>query len=112
MSDYRNLDSDFRNPNDPLRRDAKLDPDAGGANTAWGWIAAAVFVLVILAVGFGFVHNPGQDGINTASNEMTRPAQMAPPAPTQAPTMAPAPAIPPSPVAPAPSAPGPSGQVQ
>jgi hypothetical protein len=106
MSDYRNLDSDYRSPEDPFRRDAKFDPDAGVTNTAWGWIAAAVFVIVILAVGFGFAHKPGDNGINTASNELTRPAQM------PAPTMAPAPTTPEPQLAPAPSAPAPAGQVQ
>lgn len=53
MSDYRNQDSDYLHPEDPFRRDTKLDPDVRAANSAWGWIAAAVFLAVILTVAFG-----------------------------------------------------------
>jgi len=48
MSDYRNLDPDFHNPEDPFRRDPMLSPDAGPSNTAWGWVAAAVFIVAVL----------------------------------------------------------------
>jgi hypothetical protein len=92
MSDYRN--SDLHNPEDPFRRDSRLDPDVQASNTAWGWIAAAVFVVVLLAVAFGVGHQPGQ-GTNTASNDITPPAatRMAPPATTTLPPAAtPAPA--------------------
>jgi hypothetical protein len=104
MSDYRN--SDFHNPEDPFRRDSRLDPDVQASNTAWGWIAAAVFVAVLLAVAFGVGHQPGQ-GTNTASNDITPPpaaTRMAPPATTTLPPAAtPAPATPmmPAPAAPA-----------
>ncbi len=103
MSDYRN--SDFRNPEDPFRRDSKLDPDVAASNTAWGWIAAAVFVVVLLAVAFGVGHQPGQGGTNTAANDMTPPAatRMAPPAMTPLPPAAtPAPAAPMTPAPPPP----------
>ena len=83
MSDYRNTDFDPLSPEDPYRRDAKLDPDLRAANTMWGWIAAAVFVVVILAVAFGVVRQPGQLGTDTASNDVTAPSavtHMAPPA--------------------------------
>jgi cell division protein FtsN len=97
MSDFRNP-GDFQDPRDPYRDDSKFDP-GGANNTAWGWIAAAVFVLVIIAVGFGLGHKPGE--MNTASND--KPAmtdRMAPPAPMPAPSMAPAPATPSAPVTP------------
>ena len=99
MSDYRNLDSDYRDPEDPYRRDPKLDPDAPATNTMWGWVVGAVFVLAILAVVFGGGHQPA--GTNTASNDVP-PAmnRMAPPAPMPTPSMAPTPA---TPIAPAPS---------
>ena len=76
MSDY-----DYRNPEDPFQRDTAYDPDVRTGNSAWGWIAAAVFVAIVLAVVFGMGHQPGQNGTNTASNEMRSPAatQMAPP---------------------------------
>jgi len=77
MSDYRN--PDFRDPNDPLRRDTRYHEDARSANSAWGWIAGAVFVVVVLAVAFGIGHTSNQN-TNTASNDTTPPAatRMAP----------------------------------
>jgi hypothetical protein len=85
MSDFGN--SDYRNPNDPLRRDAPYDPDARAMNATWGWIAAAIFLVVVLAVAFGIGHQPGQ--FNTASNDATPPAaHMAPPPVTMAPNPA------------------------
>jgi len=96
MSDYRN--SEFGN--DPLRRDPPYDPDARAMNATWGWIAAAVFIVVVLAVAFGIGHEPGQSGTSTASNDVTPPAatRMAPPltpaSPTAPPAVTPAPATP------------------
>jgi hypothetical protein len=105
MSDYRNLDSDYRDPQDLDRRDAKLDPDARATNVMWGWVIGAVFVLAALAVVFGASHQPA--GTNTASNNVTPPAtnRMAPPTPMPTPSMAPTPA---TPIAPAPSTPAPN----
>ncbi len=79
MSDYRN--ADFRDPNDPLRRDMRYDEDARTSNAAWGWIAGAVFVVVVLAVAFGIGHTSNPN-MNTAANDTTPPAatRMAPPA--------------------------------
>ena len=92
MSDY-----DYRNPEDPFQRDTAYDPNARTGNSAWGWVAAAVFVAIVLAVVFGMGHQPGQNGTNTASNTPRPPAttQMSPPAgsPTPAPAN-PAPATP------------------
>jgi cell division protein FtsN len=84
MSDFRN--SDYRNPDYPLRRDAPYDPDARAMNATWGWIAAAVFLVVVLAVAFGIGHQPGQ--FNTASNDTPPAAHMAPPPVTMAPNPA------------------------
>jgi hypothetical protein len=108
MSDYRNTDFDPLSPEDPYRRDAKMDPDVRAANAVWGWLAAAVFVVVVLAVAFGMTHQPGQVGTNTASNDVIAPAappavtHMAPPAaaPQATPSM-PAPPISPAPAVPA-----------
>src|SRR5262249_20150507 len=69
MSDY-----DYRNPEDPFQRDAAYDPSARSGNAAWGWVAAAVFVAIVLAVVFGMGHQPGQNGTNTAANETRPPA--------------------------------------
>jgi hypothetical protein len=111
MSDYRNPDFDYRNPEDPFRRDAKMDPDVRAANAAWGWIAAAVFVVAILAVAFGMGHQ--QSGTNTASNDVMPPAanHMASPATMPAPGNTAAPMTP-TPMTPAPSTPAPAGSSQ
>lgn len=103
MSDF-----DYRNGEDPLRRDMRFDPDARAANAAWGWIAAAVFLVVVLAVAFGIGHQPGQLGTNTASNDVRPPAvnHMIPP------FAGPTPAAPAPPITPAPSMPAQRGTSQ
>ncbi len=105
MSDYRNSDYDYRN--DPLRRDPAYDPDARAMNATWGWIAAAVFIVVVLAVAFGIGHQPNQSGTNTASNDVTPPAatRMAPPLSPAPPAKTIPPAATPAPVAPTPNSP-------
>jgi hypothetical protein len=111
MSDYRNQDFDYRDPEDPFRRDAKMDPDVRTGNAVWGWTAAAVFLAVVLAIAFGY--NSGQPGSRTASNDVTPPAAMAPPVPTPAPTFAPASPTPSAPtIAPAPDSPAQRGNTQ
>jgi hypothetical protein len=108
MSDYRNSDFDYRNSNDPLRRDPPFDPDERAMNSTWGWIAAAIFVVVILAVAFGVGHEPSQPGTNTASNDIAPPAatRMAPPVTRMAPpTDAAPPAATPAPMSPMPNTP-------
>ena|SRR5581483_44064 len=92
MSDYRS-NFDFRNPDDPFRNDANLDPNARAPGAMWGWVAAAVFLVIVLAVAFGAGHQPGQSGPNVASNTMTPPAAthstpstVLPPTATPAPT--------------------------
>jgi hypothetical protein len=64
MSDYRNSEYEYRNeqPYDPVARDM---------NATWGWIAAAVFIVIVLAVAFGVGHSPNT---TTASNDVTPPA--------------------------------------
>jgi len=105
MSDYRNFDN--RDPNDPLQRDASYSPDPRAMNATWGWIAAAVFLVVVLAVAFGIGHQPT---MNTASNDTAPPAVTHMTPPTLAP--APNPTTTPAPISPAPSAPAPSGNGQ
>jgi hypothetical protein len=98
MSDFRNYD--YRDPSDPLRRDPPPDLDPRAMNATWGWIAAAVFLVVVLGVAFGIGHQPNQV---TASNDVAPPAvtHMAPP------TMAPGPATTTAqpPITPAPAVP-------
>lgn len=101
MTDYQNPDFDPFNPEDPFRRDGKMNPDARPANVITGWIAAAVLVVALVAVGFGLMHQSGSIGTNTASNDMaapTAPTHMAPPAGLSPPT----PATPAPPISPAP----------
>ena len=96
-------DYDYRNPEDPFQRDTAYDPNVRTGNSAWGWIAAAVFVAIVLAVVFGMGRQPGQNGTNTAANESRSPAatQMAPPATNKPATTNPSPASP-APANPAP----------
>jgi hypothetical protein len=114
MSEFRHQDFDYLSPEDPFRNDAKMDADARGANAVWGWIAAAMF-LVVLAVSFGIGHQPGgigaNLGTNTASNDATPPAatRMAPPTMSVLPpTTNPTPATPAAPITPAPATPLPT----
>ncbi|MGB7037360.1 MAG: hypothetical protein WBD71_17755 [Xanthobacteraceae bacterium] len=100
MSDFRNSNYDYRNPDDPFRADANLDPNVRAPSAAWGWVAAAVFLVIVLAVAFGFGHRPGQLGTNTASNNVNPPAitHMSPPA-APTPGAIPAPGTPTAPAA-------------
>ena len=69
-------------PNDPLHRDEWRQDfgtdEARSANATWGWVAAAVFVAVVLFIAFTSGHN----GTQTASNDTQPPAShmIAPPA--------------------------------
>ena len=107
MFDYRNWNYDYRNPEDPFRSDAKPAPNVRAANAAWGWIAAAVFLVVILAVAFGVGHRPGQLGTNTASNDVAPPAAtlMAPRATVLSPSTTAGPGTPTPPLTVAPNIP-------
>jgi hypothetical protein len=62
MSDPR--DSDLYRNDLQTRRDLR-----SGMSSAWGWIAGAVFILVVLVLVFGYGMNE-----NTASNTTTPPA--------------------------------------
>jgi len=109
MSDYRNYD--YRNADDPLRGNPELDPNVRPPNPAWGWIAAAIFLVVVLAVAFGYGHKPGQLGTNTASNDLAPHAatHMTAPGPVSPPSTAPAPGTPTPPVTATPNNPAPAG---
>ena len=69
--------SDYRDPNDPLWRNATYNPDERAFNASWGWIAGAVFLVVVLAIAVGIRHEPTR----TASNDVGPPAssRLAPP---------------------------------
>lgn len=87
--------SDYRNPNDPMGRDPLYDPDARGGSTTWGWAAAALFVVVILAIAFGVGGSPSR----IASNN-PRPPVMSPAPPSPANPHNPVPLTSPSTLAP------------
>jgi hypothetical protein len=81
MTDYR--DSYYRDPNEPLES-ARMRSDMQQANTGVGWIAGAVFLIVVLALIFGL----GRTGDRTAETGTTPPAATtgaAPPPPATAP---------------------------
>lgn len=85
-------------PRDFERRaemDRRLELERMGSTAPWGWIAGAVFIIIILALVF-----VGGEGSNTARNEATPPATTG-----MAPRTAP-PAIP----APPPGTPSTTGQ--
>jgi hypothetical protein len=106
MSDFRNSDPLYRDPNDPTGNYG-YEP-AGGANASWGWLAGAVILLVVLGIAFGIGHEPSR----VASNDVSPPTAMAPPASTTMKPLAPsaAPGLTPPPAQP-PAAPNaPSGQ--
>ena len=81
-------EEDDMDPNDPLRRE-EWRPEIGrdemrSANATWGWVAAAVFVAVVLFIAFTSERN----GTQTASNDVSPPIasrSMNPP-PATAPT--------------------------
>jgi hypothetical protein len=71
--------------NDPMRRDQAYDPVAGETNAKWGWLAAAILVVVIIGLAVGMSRQ--QSGPRTAQNESGPPAvtRMAPPPAASAP---------------------------
>lgn len=113
MSDYRNTNSDYPDADNSARRPVPTDPDVRVANAAWAWIAAAIFVVIILAAAFGIGHQLGQTGTDVASNETAPPvtSPMARPAPP-ADAMKPPPANPAAPLSTAPNTPAHRGIVQ
>jgi hypothetical protein len=79
--------SDMRQPNDPFRRDPVYDPNVRGSGSMWGWIAGAVFIVVVLAIVFGIGHPANQSGTSRVANNT-------PPVTQTAPVPAPAPGAP------------------
>ena len=94
MSDFRSRNYEYRDAQDAWRGDPDLVPNAR-PNASWGWIAAAVFLGVVLAVAFGAGHRPGQTGTRTAFNDAT-PQAAAPSVPPATHMMAPTTVPPPS----------------
>jgi hypothetical protein len=91
----------YQDPNDPLRRDKmqNLPPDDSMAsNATWGWVAAAIFAVVVLFLAF----TTGRDDQQTAANrDMSTPTTRSAPTTSGSATN--------SPAAPSPSAPSTQG---
>ena len=45
--------SDYRDPNDPMYGNTGYEPADRRDGTSWGWIAGAVFLVIVLALAFG-----------------------------------------------------------
>ena len=75
--------SDYRDANDPFYGNPGYEPAERRTSTGWGWIAGAVFLVIVLAVAFGVGHQP----MRVASNDTTQsaPTHMAPAAGTMNP---------------------------
>jgi hypothetical protein len=84
MSDYR--DPYNRDPTDPLDRPMRRS-EMRSANSGLGWIAGALFMVVVLALIFGL----GRTGERTASSGGNPPATTTGAAPPPAPGPATAP---------------------
>jgi hypothetical protein len=99
--------SDFNNLNDPFRRDFSDDPVTRSRNATWGWVAAAVFIVVVLAIVFGAGKRSGPADTNTAYNTPPAASHMAPPITNPTPLVATPtpPATAPAPISPAPNGP-------
>jgi hypothetical protein len=69
--------SEYRNANDPLRRDSPYDLNASQGG-AWTWIAGAVFVVILIALTLGINHPPNNAGPNMAANDTPTLHQPAP----------------------------------
>jgi hypothetical protein len=73
--------SDYRDPNDPMYRNTGYEPAERGTGTTWGWIAGAMFLVIVLALAFGVGHEPSR----VASNNAAPPQTTAPAAPSTLP---------------------------
>jgi hypothetical protein len=73
--------SDYRNPNDPSRRDSPYDLNARTDNVASGWIAGGVFLVIIIGLAFGVGHMPNHGNSNMVVNNAPPATQPAPSGP-------------------------------
>jgi hypothetical protein len=93
--------SDYRNSNDPLQRDSPYDLNARTGNTASGWIAGGVFLVIVIGLVFGIGHMPNQSTQSTTVNNAPPPMTQPAPAGTASRTYSPTPMSPPQTPAPA-----------
>jgi hypothetical protein len=82
--------SDYRDPNDPMYGNTGYEP-ADRTGMSWGWIAGAVFLVIVLALAFGVGHEPSR----VASNNAAPPQATAPASPGGQPSTMPGLAPPP-----------------
>jgi hypothetical protein len=78
--------SDYRDPNDPMYRNTAYEPAERSTGTSWGWIAGAVFLVIVLALAFGVGHEPSRVASNNAI-----PPETSAPAPSTMPGLTPPP---------------------
>jgi hypothetical protein len=95
--------SDYRDPNDPMWRDTPYTASERGYSATWGWVAGAVFLVIVLAIALGVRNEP----THTAAND-TAPTAHVTPAPKPASPANPSVMARPAPV-PAPAQPAPAG---
>jgi hypothetical protein len=74
--------SDYYNSDDPWRRDAAYDLNARRRGAAWGWIAGAVFLAIVLAIAFGAGRAPNSAGNSMLANNGTAPMAQPRPRPS------------------------------
>jgi hypothetical protein len=74
--------SDYRNRDDSLQRATRYDADVRSTNAAWGWIAGAVFLVIVLAIVFGIGHTSNRTGKNKLANITPPAATQTEPAPS------------------------------
>ena len=60
--------SDYRDPNDPMY--GSYEP-AGRTSRGWGWIAGAVFLVIVLALAFGVSREPSRVASNDSQSAAT-----------------------------------------
>ncbi len=84
--------SDYRDPNDPMYGNLGYEPADRRTKSGWGWIAAALFLVIVLALGFGVAREPSRVASNDSQSTATH--TQPPPAtnPESLPGLAPPPA--------------------
>ena len=71
--------SDYRDPNDPMYGNTAYEPADRRDGTSWGWIAGAVFLVIVLALAFGVGHEPSRVASNdTVPSQTTTPSTPSP----------------------------------
>jgi hypothetical protein len=83
--------SEYRNTNDPMRRDTPYDLSSRDGMGSWGWAAGAVLVVILLALAFGIGHTPSQTGPTVAANNTPMNQQVPAPNGPASPAYTPAP---------------------